>query len=353
MRHAAFGVPLMLALSISGCQDKAKPTAIDAGEQRDGGPGEDAPPCRHNLASTATIEREGQWEDMVVGSDGFLYVATRVGDETRVHRYHRTTVEAALVGVIPESKHDTKLAVGGPSVYVGLDSFGTSGGVWRIPIGAGEPSKLAQDSVEDIAADATHVYWITPQYFSAGNPHPPPKIKRIAISEGAQEELIVDALDSASKQVAINDSDLYWENDGKLYGRPKLGGTITEIGDLGAASDAVLDDLIVGGDGYLYASLHFNVDLDQRELRRVPLENGRAERLLRQDERGHTSGLFEVDGYLYWNGTDRGLQRIPTVGGEVSKLSSWQQVFAVTEDGIYSATGIDPIQVMPLDGCAD
>jgi hypothetical protein len=315
----------------------------------DGGPGAS---CGRELASF-----EDAFPAAVVVDDTYLYVLDVPLDArpVRIWRVHRERGGAELLTTVERGRDD--IFVGdGNALYVstgGRDLDGSA--LYRID--TSEPDQLelvAEDSVESVVVDETHVYW------STVNPGPD-AIKRRSKAGGDEETLVQDGdlEDPTNIRLAIVGDQLYWSNGVSLMRTPRAGGSSAVHGMLAAAgSGTFAERLVAGADDRLY---WFSDAEEKQRFRfyRTAADVFERELLVSEPAEYISSQLFVADDQLYWAipyaleaGQGSGIRRAPAAGGPLVNLdrSSWP--FVPTPAGIYVAN-YERAEIIPLAGCPE
>jgi hypothetical protein len=218
----------------------------------------------------------------------------------------------------------TAMAVDDTNVYVATivgdsDTTLPPGDLWAIPKAGGTPRTIASGVVfvNEIAADATYVYWVSvgtvkfdeEVILSDG------KIERVKKDGSARQELANGLSTPAS--VAIDDTNVYFGELGAAAGNPSIG--LRRVAKSGGATAHMLDDYRVSGIAISGNDLVF-VGASQTAVGifRVAKTGGTVTTLV-QDE-NIDSAPHIIAGQVYYitlpDEASDALMRVPLAGGE-------------------------------------
>jgi hypothetical protein len=196
-----------------------------------------------------------------------------------------------------------------------------------------------REDVEDVgtlAVDATHVYW------SDGHFNKRPDVRRRPKGGGAIEELATSPDADGVWGLAIDGTHVYWNSlsDGGVRRRPRSGGPVEQIAT-GQAAGLAVDDTDVYWTNF--------GRIQRRSKAGGPVEDflpGREARNIRVDAThvywdSVDESVLDPSGLGEWPGTDAQVSRRAKSGGTVERLATGQPLIAnmaVDETHVYWST---------------
>jgi hypothetical protein len=217
---------------------------------------------------------------------------------------------------------------GGRSVgEKGVFAVSTNGGP-TVTITSGAPDIMSA------MADGDSVYWLAPREG---------KVFKAPRAGGAATELAPTT--GISRGLVIDDTDVFWAENGAIYRVPKAGGKPVQVAEAGIPDGLTVDE----GWVYWYSTL-------AGEVYRAAKKGGKAAKVHADDK--HTLHTFFVDGpdlFVSFGADDKMvLQRVPKGGGAAVTVIEGQKPgadFAVDGQNVYWITE-DDIRKVPRAGGA-
>jgi hypothetical protein len=293
----------------------------------------------------------------VLADDTFVYVSTRMEGEQRIWRVRIDDGAAELLAGVTGTDGNRRLLADGDDLYVSGEPVDAApGGIFRVSKTGGEPERITDDPVRQMAIDETHVYWFT----SALGQTPPQAIKRRARSGGDEEILVQGESEiGPDARIAVTGGDLYW-NQGAILrrqpaagGDPEVFGTIEDPDAPNRRCGRCVDAMVVGPDGRLYwygagveRTLFYRTELDAYEPELFSAD---------QPFAVYLAHAIAVQGdHIYWATSSGGIGRAPVAGGDaVTVQASGVQAFYPTAAGLYAVSFLGDLRLIPLEGCPD
>ena len=248
----------------------------------------------------------------------------------------------------------TAIAVDDANVYVAtivgdFDATIPPGDIWAIPKAGGTPRTIASGVVfvTEIAADATHVYWVSvgtvkldaEEILSDG------KIERVT-KDGASRQVLASGL-STPATLAIDNTDVYFGELGSAVGNPSIG--LRRVAKSGGATAHILDDHLVANIAISGNDVVFvGASTAAAGLFRVAKTGGAVQTLV--EDENIDSAPHIVAGQVYYitlpDESSDALMRVPLAGGNAVMLREANAVgndFAVDDCGTYIGTNEDAL----------